>query len=249
MVIKRKTKRATGKKTRGSAKQTRKVTVKKKVSKKKLAQKKKPAKKQTKKILKPVKKVIQKKTAGKGKKSVMKPKTKTKPKVKAKTRPARSEKAVRVKIVKPKRRTVPLKTSSTRARTSSPGQLSRQEMLKKLLIQRREEIVREAKAEIAKYIKGEATQLVETALDDGDWSVIDLSADINLRLLETHRESLLKIDESLRKLREGSYGICEDCSGEISAERLNVMPFAIFCRDCQERREEIEKVTREEIPG
>lgn len=139
--------------------------------------------------------------------------------------------------------------SRTSQKKSQAKKLSRQELLKKQLIHIREEIVKEAKAEIAKYIKGDATQLVETALDDGDWSVIDLSADINLRLLETHRESLFKIDETLRKLREGTYGTCEDCGEEISSERLRVMPFAIFCRDCQERREELEKVTREEISG
>lgn len=124
---------------------------------------------------------------------------------------------------------------------------SRWDILRKQLIQKREEIVREAKAEIAKYIKGEATQLVETALDDGDWSVIDLSADVNIRRLETHRERLLGIDAALMKLREGTYGICEECGGEITAERLRVLPFAVYCRDCQEKREQLEKVAREEI--
>ncbi|MCL5024482.1 MAG: TraR/DksA C4-type zinc finger protein [Nitrospirae bacterium] len=123
----------------------------------------------------------------------------------------------------------------------------RQRLLRQHLIQKREEIVREAKAEIGKYVTGDARQLVETALDDGDWSVIDLSEDVNLRRLETHRESLLKIDAALRKLGEGTYGICEDCGEGISAERLRVMPFAIYCRDCQEKREELEKIEREEI--
>lgn len=147
------------------------------------------------------------------------------------------------------------RTAGKKVRRKSPlspgvkasGGLARQETLRGHLIQKREEIVKEAKNEIAKYIKGETTQLVDTALDDGDWSVIDLSADINLRRLETHRESLLRIDAALMKLREGSYGICEDCGEEISAERLNAMPFAIYCRDCQEKREELDKVTREEV--
>jgi len=133
------------------------------------------------------------------------------------------------------------------SKRGTPVQLSRDELLKRQLIQYREEIVREAKNEIAKYIKGETKQLVDTALDDGDWSVIDLSEDINLRRLETHRGSLLKIDETLRKIREGSYGLCEDCGEEISAARLNVMPFAIYCKDCQEKREEFEKIEREEL--
>ena len=123
----------------------------------------------------------------------------------------------------------------------------RKDLLRKQLIKRREEILREAKTEIAKYIKGEATQMAETALDDGDWSVIDLSADINLRRLESHRERLLGIDEALMKLREGTYGVCEECGGEITAERLKVMPFAVYCRDCQEKKEQLEKIARQEI--
>lgn len=123
----------------------------------------------------------------------------------------------------------------------------RRELLRKFLIKKREEIVKEAKTEIARYLKGETKQLVETALDDGDWSVIDLSEDINFKRLGTHRENLTKIDEALRKLDEGTYGICEDCGEEIPPERLEVMPFAILCRDCQEKKEELEKLEREEM--
>jgi DnaK suppressor protein len=48
-------------------------------------------------------------------------------------------------------------------------------------------------------------------------------------------------------LREGTYGTCEDCGEEINTERLKVLPFAIYCRDCQEKREEIEKIETEEL--
>ncbi len=118
--------------------------------------------------------------------------------------------------------------------------------LRKLLVTKREQIVREAKAEISKYIKGETRQLVDTALDDGDWSVVDLSEDVSLRRLSAHRENLQRIDEALRKLDEGTYGICEDCGEEISGERLKILPFAIYCTDCQERREQLEEIERSE---
>lgn len=127
---------------------------------------------------------------------------------------------------------------------TAPTPEQKAEALRRLLIQRREQIVREAKSEIRNYITGENRQLVETALDDGDWSVVDLSEDISLKRLTTHREMLLKIDEALRKLKEGTYGICDDCSEDISPERLRVLPFAIYCRDCQEKKEHLEAVER-----
>lgn len=83
-------------------------------------------------------------------------------------------------------------------------------------------------------------------MDEGDLSVVDLSEDISLKQLSTHREVLMKIDAALRKLEEGTYGHCEECGDEISEERLKILPFAIFCRDCQERREILEKIEKEQ---
>ncbi len=122
---------------------------------------------------------------------------------------------------------------------------TRKERLRRLLIQKREDIIREAKSEIKKFKNGEKRQLVETVMDDGDMSVVDLSEDISLKQLSTHRETLMKIDIALRKLEEGTYGICEECGDEISEERLKIMPFAIYCRDDQERKEIMESLERE----
>jgi DnaK suppressor protein len=173
-----------------------------------------------------------------------------------KTKPPRKRKTSKRPVVK----RIPLKkiaktTEKTRTTTKRPGlkraaaktsEDGRNATMRRALIKRREEIVKEAKAEISKYIRGETKQLVDTALDDGDWSIIDLSEDISLKQLSTHRETLLKIDESLRKLNEGTYGKCEDCGEDISAERLRVLPFAIYCRECQEKREQIEEMDRKE---
>ena len=136
--------------------------------------------------------------------------------------------------------------SLLRKKTSKKAEEERLAALRKVLITKRQEILREAKEEISKYIKGETRQLVDTALDDGDLSFVDLSEDISLKQLSTHRETLQKTDEAIRKLNEGTYGICEDCGDEISEERLKVMPFAIYCIDCQERKEKIEKMERME---
>lgn len=122
----------------------------------------------------------------------------------------------------------------------------RKERLKKLLIHKREDIIKEAREEIKKFQSGEKKQLVEAVMDEGDMSVVDLAEDISLRQLSAHRETLIKIDTALIKLREGTYGICEECGDEINEKRLNILPFAIYCVDCQEKREIIEKIEKEE---
>jgi len=117
--------------------------------------------------------------------------------------------------------------------------------IKRSLLTRREAIVKEAKDEIAKYISGENRQLVDTALDEGDWAVVDISEDINLRRLATHRKALHDVDESLRKIEEGSYGICEECGEQIGEKRLSVLPAATLCVICQGNKERLEAVERE----
>ena len=117
--------------------------------------------------------------------------------------------------------------------------------IKRALINKRETIVKEAKDEIAKYISGENRQLVDTALDDGDWAVVDISEDLNLRRLAAHRRALHDIDESLRKIGEGSYGVCEECGEEIGEKRLHVLPTATLCVICQGNKERFEAVEKE----
>jgi len=122
----------------------------------------------------------------------------------------------------------------------------RKERLRKILLSKRDEVLKEAKEEIGKFIRGENKEIIETALDDGDWSIVDVAEDLNLRKLTLHKQTLNKIEEALRKIDEGTYGICEDCGAEIPEERLKVIPFAIYCVDCMETREKLEEINKEE---
>ena len=204
-------------------------------------QKRKTAKKKITISSKKISKVSVKKTTKKQREKTAKKKILSKKPVVRKLSRKRKKKPIR-KIMTTK------KPPISQKRVSKKSEHERKIALRKLLINKREEILREAKEEISKYIKGETSQLVETALDDGDWSIINLIEDINLRQLSTHKETLLKIDEALRKLDEGTYGTCEECGDAINEARLKVMPFAIYCIDCQEKREHLEKIETANIP-
>ena len=196
--------------------------------------------KNTKKIKKPdkktVKKVAKKTVKRVAKKPSLKPKIKTKTKTKTKIK------------IKAKTKPKPVQRKKITRFREKISEDEKKAALRKALILKREEILKETKLEISKYIKGETRQLVDTALDNGDWSVIDLSEDISLKQLGNHRENLFKIDEALRKLDEGTYGKCEDCGGDISEKRLKVLPYAIYCIDCKEKREQLEKMESKEGP-
>jgi DnaK suppressor protein len=54
-------------------------------------------------------------------------------------------------------------------------------------------------------------------------------------LEETAQDTLARIEAALRRLDEGSYGICELCGGPIGKERLRARPWAALCIDDQRR--------------
>lgn len=188
---------------------------------------------------------LQKKTAP-AKPAVKRREKSAAPKARAVTKPIskKTQGKPAAKILKGRK--VIAKTAPPKKPSHVESEAEKKAALKKDLLRRRADLLNEIKNEISKYIKGETRQLVDTALDDGDWSVVDLSEDISLRHLSAHRETLLKIDESLRKLNEGTYGLCEDCGDVISVERLKILPFAIYCIDCQERREKLEEIEKRE---
>jgi len=139
-------------------------------------------------------------------------------------------------------------TAAGKTQDRSPGQKKESAKIKSLrenLLRFRKNAIEEARLEMSKFIKGESRQIVDTALDEGDLSRIDLTEDLNIMKFAAHKEKLNKIDESLRKLDEGTYGICEDCGDEISEERLKVIPFAVYCIECKENRERLEEFERE----
>ena len=63
--------------------------------------------------------------------------------------------------------------------------------------------------------------------DDNAAEVADFER--NLSMEETFEQSLTMINRALRKLENGSYGLCEKCGRLINEERLKVMPTATKC--------------------
>jgi DnaK suppressor protein len=111
--------------------------------------------------------------------------------------------------------------------------------LKSMLVAKRDALLKEAQQEIQKYVSGENRQLVDTAIDEADWAAVEISEDLNLKRLSAQRQLLNDVEESLRKVNEGTYGVCEDCGEEISEKRLRVIPTATLCIDCKEQREKM----------
>lgn len=70
-----------------------------------------------------------------------------------------------------------------------------------------------------------------------DQATDNFDREFNLDLASNEQQVLNRIDEALRKIDEGTYGICEFCSKPISQKRLLAVPYAKLCIKCQEEEE------------
>ncbi|HVO87539.1 MAG TPA: TraR/DksA family transcriptional regulator [Casimicrobiaceae bacterium] len=73
--------------------------------------------------------------------------------------------------------------------------------------------------------------------DVGDASVADALADLGLAIIDRHIEELRDIEAALRRIREGTYGVCIACGGEIEYARLRAYSTAKRCARCQAQHE------------
>lgn len=58
-----------------------------------------------------------------------------------------------------------------------------------------------------------------------------------LSLASSEQEAVAQINEALRRLSEGTYGLCEECQGGIEKARIDALPFVKTCIRCQSERE------------
>ena len=70
-----------------------------------------------------------------------------------------------------------------------------------------------------------------------DMATDNFDREFTLGLASNEQQSLNMIDNALRKIKEGTYGVCEDCDKTIAMKRLTAMPYARLCIKCQEVEE------------
>jgi RNA polymerase-binding protein DksA len=71
----------------------------------------------------------------------------------------------------------------------------------------------------------------------GDTATATLDREIDYSLEENSEHVLRAIDAALRRIEDGTYGICETCGQPISQERLEAIPYATQCIDCRRKGE------------
>jgi DnaK suppressor protein len=73
--------------------------------------------------------------------------------------------------------------------------------------------------------------------DDGDRSQQSEQEWLFLSQNRAHARELALIEKALQRVKDGRYGICSICAEPISARRLQAIPWAACCIDCQDGRQ------------
>ena len=142
------------------------------------------------------------------------------------------KKKVEKKVLRKKEKPVK-KMFKTAAEVVSPASKEEIEEFRRALLDMREKL-------LAGISESPVPEALATQTDIGD--IIDQAGDerereLSLLLSGRDKEKLLAINEALEKLKEGTYGICEECGERIGIGRLRVMPLARYDISCQAKLE------------
>ena len=74
--------------------------------------------------------------------------------------------------------------------------------------------------------------------DTVDTAIAGEHKEMNSKLKAFESRELLQIEKSLQKMREGRYGVCDNCDKNIPVARLKALPYSHLCINCQREMEE-----------
>ncbi len=127
----------------------------------------------------------------------------------------------------------------------------KEQKMPKKEIKKFKEMILKKKADILEQIDHISKDTLKKSQKDasGDISgysyhMADLATDtfdreFSLGLASNERQTLYEIEDALKRIDEGVFGLCESCKKPISKIRLKAIPFTKLCLKCQELKEKI----------
>jgi DnaK suppressor protein len=114
------------------------------------------------------------------------------------------------------------------------------ETYKALLTQKINELLSEAGKTVTEMTNGK-----ENYPDPNDRASLESDRNFELRIRDRERKLIMKMQEAIKRIDDGVFGICEVCGGQISEKRLIARPVTTLCIDCKTKQEKMEKLKGE----
>ncbi len=80
-------------------------------------------------------------------------------------------------------------------------------------------------------------ELSKMPIHMADLGTENFEQEFTLGLLENEEETLRKVEASLERIEDGTYGDCEECGAKIPQARLEAIPYATLCVKCASEAE------------
>ena len=108
------------------------------------------------------------------------------------------------------------------------------EFYKKRLLAKQEELLR-----LVSKSEADGRQVDEEVTQDiADKAANSYTKEFLFHQSDDNRRILQLVNEALERLKNGSYGLCVACQEEVQHKRLEAVPWARHCIECQEKQEQ-----------
>ena len=111
------------------------------------------------------------------------------------------------------------------------------ETFRKLLIQNINELLSEAGKTVSEMTNGK-----ENYPDPNDRASLESDRNFELRIRDRERRLIMKMQDAIKRIDDGVFGICESCGGPISEKRLIARPVTTDCIECKTKQEKLEQL-------
>lgn len=112
------------------------------------------------------------------------------------------------------------------------------EKFRKQLLEERERLVEQAKhfqrRASAEDQSDESSELADYDNHPADAATETFEREKDLAIDQNTTQLIENIDRAIEKIDNGTYGICDRCGNVISKARLEALPYAAFCIECQD---------------
>ena len=92
------------------------------------------------------------------------------------------------------------------------------------------DVLMKSQKDISGDMSGHGLHMADVASDNYE-------RDFNLGIVSNERKIVMDIDDALKRIDEGTYGVCEMCKKPITKSRLKAIPYARYTKECKEKLE------------
>ena len=111
---------------------------------------------------------------------------------------------------------------------------------KQMLLQERAKFAGEIKSiarDASKTPREASGDLSSYTIHMADMSADAYDRELAMNIAESSQEVLYQIDEAIKRIDDGTYGLCQTCQKPIGISRLKVVPYTSMCIECQRDKE------------